>query len=270
MSTSFCTSRICSAPAFDGTVSFAHRNFALNLVHGPYELRLAQTKTERIAAYRLRFEVFNLELKEGLDTAYERGEDVDQFDAICDHLIVEDCRRGTIVGTYRLQTGSTAAAYSGYYSEREFEFGPYEPLRSSMVELGRACIHRDHRSTEVLLLLWRGIVQYAIHHAAQYLIGCCSLASQDPVEGTSLFAALRGSLAETSLRTTPQAEFTMPLIRGSERETKIPKLLRTYLAVGAKICGPPAIDREFKTIDFLTLMDLDQLHIRLRSRFLKQ
>lgn len=270
MGTSFGTSQLGSAPVFAAMSSVAHSNFALRLVHGPYELRLAQTEIERMAAYRLRFEVFNLELKEGLDAAYERGQDVDQFDPICDHLIVEDRRRGTIVGTYRLQTGSTAAAYAGYYSEREFDFDPYEPLRGSMVELGRACIDRNHRSTEVLLLLWRGIVQYAAHHAARYLIGCCSLTSQDPVEGTSVFAALSGSLAEKRLRTSPQAEFTMPLVIGATRERKIPKLLRTYLAVGAKICGPPAIDREFKTIDFLTLMDLDQLHARLRFRFLKQ
>jgi putative hemolysin len=49
----------------------------------------------------------------------------------------------------------------------------------------------------------------------------------------------------------------------------IPKLLRAYLAVGAKICGPPAIDRRFKTIDFLTMMDLESLHPRLRARFLR-
>lgn len=35
-----------------------------------------------------------------------------------------------------------------------------------------------------------------------------------------------------------------------------PRLMRTYLSLGAKICSPPAIDREFKTIDFLTLFDL--------------
>jgi putative hemolysin len=39
--------------------------------------------------------------------------------------------------------------------------------------------------------------------------------------------------------------------------------------VGAKICGPPAIDPEFKTIDFLTLMDLASLHPRLLSRLLR-
>src|SRR4051812_46179108 len=103
MSTIFGISQLGAAPAFAATSSVAHSAFALSLVHGPYELRLAQTEAERISAYRLRFAVFNLELKEGLDTAYETGQDVDQFDAICDHLIVEDRRRGIIVGTYRLQ-----------------------------------------------------------------------------------------------------------------------------------------------------------------------
>jgi putative hemolysin len=45
-------------------------------------------------------------------------------------------------------------------------------------------------------------------------------------------------------------------------------LLRAYLAIGARICGPPAIDREFRTIDFLTMLDLQTLHPRVAARFL--
>jgi putative hemolysin len=45
-------------------------------------------------------------------------------------------------------------------------------------------------------------------------------------------------------------------------------LLRAYLAIGAKICGPPAIDREFGTIDFLTLLDLHKLPAIVRAHFL--
>jgi putative hemolysin len=48
---------------------------------------------------------------------------------------------------------------------------------------------------------------------------------------------------------------------------QIPKLLRAYLTLGAKICGPPALDRQFKTIDFLTLLDLETLHRLARQRF---
>ena len=49
---------------------------------------------------------------------------------------------------------------------------------------------------------------------------------------------------------------------------KIPKLLRAYLSIGAKICGPPALDREFKTIDFLTLLDWHELPEALRQKLL--
>jgi putative hemolysin len=220
-------------------------------------------------AFRLRFLVFNLELDEGLDAAYTTGHDFDEFDAICDHLIVEHAPTRQIVGTYRLQTGAMAIENAGFYSEREFDFSPYKRLGNAVIELGRACVHRDHRSTDVLYLLWRGIAQYALSHGGRYLIGCSSLTSQDPAHGTAVYWAMREHLADPPLRTTPQPAFAMSLTSFEGASNKIPKLLRAYLAVGAKICGPPAIDREFKTIDFLTILDLETLHSRVRARFLK-
>jgi len=204
-----------------------------------------------------------------LETAYATGRDMDEFDAVCDHLIVEHASTGEIVGTYRLQTGATASANSGFYSEGEFDFAPYRRLQDSLVELGRACVHREHRSTEVLYLLWQGIAQYATHRGGRYLIGCSSLTSQDPAHGAAVYRALQEYLVEPHLRTTPQPDYAMPPSVPGDASDKVPKLLRTYLAIGARICGPPAIDREFKTIDFLTLMDLETLHPRLRSRFMK-
>jgi putative hemolysin len=222
-----------------------------------------------MGAFRLRFLVFNLELNEGLETAYATGYDMDEFDAVCDHLIVEHGDAGQIVGTYRLQTGAMASANAGFYSEREFDFSPYKRLGTSLIELGRGCVHRDHRSTDVLSLLWRGIAQYAINQGGRYLIGCSSLTSQDPADGTAVYGAIREHLAQPRLRTTPQADFAMPLASRENASAEIPKLLHAYLTIGAKICGPPAIDREFKTIDFLTLMDLETLHPRVYRRFLK-
>ena len=240
-----------------------------NIRHDSYQLRLASTEADRMAAFRLRFQVFNLELNEGLECAYVTGQDTDEFDSICDHLIVEHAVTGKIVGTYRLQTGTMALANAGFYSEREFEFSPYKQLGNSVIELGRACVHRDHRSSEVLYLLWRGIAQYAIHHGGRYLIGCSSLTSQDPAHGMAVYEAMREHLADPQLRTTPQPAFAMPQISTGNASDKIPKLLRAYLALGAQICGPPAIDRDFKTIDFLTLLDLDALHPRVYARFMK-
>src|SRR5438874_13219972 len=99
-----------------------------------YLARLARSADEVRAAQRLRFEVFNLELNEGLAESHFTGLDVDPFDVVCDHLIVEHVKTGEVVGTYRLQAGAGAAANIGYYSEREFDFSPYESLRGDMIE----------------------------------------------------------------------------------------------------------------------------------------
>ncbi len=245
----------------------AERPFAFGA--GPYHVRMAVSESDRLAVFRLRFLVFNLELNEGLEESYATGHDVDEFDRICDHLIVEHAVTGKIVGTYRLQTGDSASSNAGFYSEREFDFSPYKRLGNSVIELGRACVDRDHRSTDVLYLLWRGIAQYAVSHGGRYLIGCSSLTSQDAAHGTAVYEAMRDHLVAPQLRTVPQPALAMPLISSENASYKIPKLLRAYLAVGAKICGPPAIDQEFKTIDFLTLMDLGTLHPRVYRRFMK-
>lgn len=243
--------------------------YGRQVVSAPYRACLARSPEERRAAYRLRFQVFNLELHEGLEKAYQNGEDTDEFDAFCDHILVYDDRSGEVVGTYRLQTGFSAERRIGYYSEREFDFSPYRVLRDELVELGRACIHPDHRKYEVLMLLWKAIAAYATDHRARYLIGCSSLTSQDPREGWAVYHRLKPMLAAEPLRTVPTEAFTCPLSADDDSaDGRPPKLLRTYLALGATICGPPALDREFKTIDFLTLMDLNNLSPAIRGRLL--
>ncbi len=243
--------------------------YAIRLETEGYVARLAVADTERAAAFRLRFMVFNLEMQEGLESAYGTGYDVDRYDEVCDHLIVEDKKNATVVGTYRIQRGEVAAANFGYYSEQEFDFAPYEAMRAQIVELGRACIHRDHRTPEVLNLLWRGIARYALAYGGRYMMGCCSLPSLDPQRGGAVYASLMNYRVDAELRTSPTAEYRMPPSAGPLDEERAPKLLRAYLAIGAQICGEPAIDREFKTIDFLTLLDLQTLHPRVAARFLE-
>jgi len=240
-------------------------------VRDGYRIRLAATPEDRLAAFRLRFLVFNLELNEGLESAYADGCDRDDFDDACDHLIVEHAPTRRVIATYRLQTGRMAAAHRGYYSAREFDFAPYESLRDEMVELGRAAIHRDHRSFDVLVRLWRGVGAYARANGARYLIGCSSLTSQSPAEGLAAFAGLGQFLAPHEWRTRPNPGFACTTANSARPcgAVRIPKLLRAYLSIGAVICGEPAIDREFKTIDFLTLLDLDALSAVARARFLR-
>lgn len=239
-----------------------------------YVARLARSAGEVRGAQRLRFEVFNLELNEGIAESHFNGLDVDPFDAVCDHLIVEQAETEEVVGTYRLQTGLRAAANIGYYSEREFDFSPYESVRGEMIELGRACVHADHRNFNLLHLLWRGIAKYALEHDARFLVGCSSLTSQDPGEGMTIYRQLRGKfLVQPELRTEPHPDFRCDMASSALSIASVTgasaKLLRAYLAIGAKICGPPAIDREFGTIDFLTLLDLQALPAIVRAHFLR-
>jgi putative hemolysin len=233
-------------------------------------MRLAQSAEEVRRAQRLRFEVFNLELNEGLVESHFTGLDVDSFDNVCDHLIVEHIPTNEIVGTYRLQSGVRAAANNGYYSEREFDFTPYESLRGEMIELGRACVHAEHRNFNLLHMLWRGIARYACERNGRFLVGCSSLTSQDPMEGVAMYEQLRSKhLARPKWRTVPHPAFRVDVDLVSAPCPPPPKLMRAYLAIGAKVCGPPAMDREFGTIDFLTLLDLHALPAIVRAHFLR-
>ena len=90
----------------------------------PYTVRLARGEADLRAAQALRFEIFNLELNEGLAESFQTGLDADPFDPVCDHLLVVHEPDGQIVGTYRLQTGAMAGKNLGYYSGQEFDFSP--------------------------------------------------------------------------------------------------------------------------------------------------
>jgi putative hemolysin len=256
---------------------------------GRYRLRTAENEKDREAACRLRFRVFNIELGEGLESSYETGLDRDQFDDVCEHLLVEDKESRKVVGTYRMQSGTTAALHLGYYTEQEFALAPYEPLRHQILELGRASIDREHRTPEVLTMLWRGIAQYAHVMGLRYLLGCSSVNSCNPADGWRIYRQMESCRVQPEFETEPTAAFACPMEQqnGSAqplfcREDRfepatgplaaapiqVPRLLRAYLAIGARIAAPPAWDRGFRTIDFLTLLDLKMLSPAARNRFL--
>jgi len=232
-----------------------------------YAMRMADTAADLDAVQRLRFAVFNIELQEGLKASFETGRDQDQFDAVCDHLLVTDKRTGQVVGTYRMQTGRKAGDDLGYYSATEFDFTPLEPARNEILELGRACVAEGHRNQTVLGLLWKGIARYAKAHGARYLVGCSSLTSQDAAGGMGTYVQLaKRCLVAEPWRTLPLPEWRCEVDAGDA--LKVPKLMAAYLAIGAKVCGEPSLDREFGTIVFLTWLDLETLPVRVLRKYL--
>ncbi|MEW5976004.1 MAG: GNAT family N-acyltransferase [Acidobacteriota bacterium] len=234
---------------------------------GRYLARFARTHREVEAALRLRYEVFNLELGEGLESSALSGLDRDGFDDSCDHLIVLDEPEQRVVGTYRLQTADAARAGQGFYSAQEFDLSTLSAgVIESSVELGRACIARDHRNSHVLFLLWKGIASYVAFHRKRYLFGCCSLTSQDMAEGNHVYSFLQQTgQVHAEFAVAPRSDFACGKgAAGPEPlgDVTLPKLFRAYLRYGARVCSPPAIDRQFKTIDFLVIFDVDAMDSR--------
>ncbi len=230
-------------------------------VEGKYEVRFARGVEELDAVQKLRFEVFNLELGEGLEESYDSHRDRDEFDPVCHHLIVVHRDSGEIVGTYRLQTSAMARAGQGFYSRTLFTLDLLPAVTlDDAVELGRACVALEHRNTQVLFLLWRGLALYVGTNQKRFLFGCCSLTSQDPVEGKTVMDHLeKNGHVHPEFRVDPQPGFECyddSVVGDASAKVVLPKLFRIYLRHGAKVCGPPAIDREFKTIDYLVIFDV--------------
>src|ERR1700755_628977 len=78
----------------------------VQVVAGDFEVRLAKTAAEIDAAQALRYRIFYEEM--GAHPSPEMARlhrDFDDYDTVCDHLLVLDRRRGDgpegIVGTYR-------------------------------------------------------------------------------------------------------------------------------------------------------------------------
>lgn len=239
----------------------------LHLRSGAYRVRFARDCDDLEAAQRLRFQVFNLELGEGLQTSYSTGRDEDQYDQRCHHLLVEHQDTGRIVGTYRLMTQRMAGS-SGFYSEAEFQLDALPRwILEEGVELGRACVASDHRTGRVIYLLWKGIAQYLAHNRLRYLFGCCSLPATDPGIGlrVHLQLARQGRLIDGFVSNATSACSCRDGALASH-EVRIPPLFKMYLDMGAKVCSEPAIDREFGVIDFLIVLDVERLDERTRKR----
>jgi putative hemolysin len=236
---------------------------------GRYGLALARDDAEVRAVQRLRFAVFNLELGEGLAESVASGLDADEFDPICDHLVVREQETGEVVGTYRLQSGTTAKRHLGYYSAREFDFAPYEAHRTEILELGRACVAKAHRNPSGHQPALEG------HRRV------CPPAPA-PLPGRVQLAHVAGSGGRDGLclpiwrrhTSRPRRGGPVPLpgwrCRAVEpaRAAPVPRLMAAYLALGARVCAEPALDPEFKTIDFLTWLDLNALAPAVRRKFL--
>jgi putative hemolysin len=208
-------------------------------------------------AQRLRYEVFTSEPGFELTSTT----DADRFDEHCDHLLVREDKSGELVGCYRMLPPSGAIAAGGLYTATEFDVRALDPLRPSLVEMGRAVVREEHRNGAVVLLMWAGILAYQDRCGYDYVTGCVSVPLSQ-VRGVRDFVLQR---YRSDYEVRPYRPVPLDDIPAAER-VEVPPLMRGYLRLGARVCGEPAHDPDFGVADFMALLDKRKADIRYLKR----
>ncbi|AMM22973.1 GNAT family N-acetyltransferase [Variovorax sp. PAMC 28711] len=232
----------------------------------------ARHQDEVRAAQRLRYQVFAVEMGARLNTPLA-GHDIDLFDDFCEHLLVRDEATQTVIGTYRVLTPAQARRVGGTYSDTEFDLTRLRSLRSRMVELGRSCVHAEHRQGGVILALWGALAGFMRQNKLDTMIGCASIPMQhNGLPGGNAAASIWRQLSATHMAPIQhhvQPRLPLPIERlDSSLDVEPPALVRGYLRLGAKLLGAPAWDPDFNTADLPMLMRIDDLPPRYRRHFL--
>ena len=240
-----------------------------------FEVVWARGDREVRQAQRLRYLVFAQEMGARLSVppGSPPGHDIDMFDPFCEHLLVRAATdsqgRQPVVGTYRLLTPAAARRVGGLYSETEFDLTRLRPLRPTMVELGRSCVHPAWRSGGAILALWSALAEFMQRNGLHTMIGCASVSMRDGGHfAASLWEQLRHThLAPIEWQVQPRLPLPVDdLQRGLAVEP--PPLIKGYLRCGAKVLGPPAWDPDFNTADLPLLLRVQDLPARYQRHFL--
>lgn len=248
---------------------------------GDLDVRLATSPGEIAAAQALRYHIFYEELGARPTPAMSAiRRDIDDYDAVCDHLLVIDRGggRSRVVGTYRLLRQMVAVQHQGFYSAGEYDLTPLLAIAEpgqQLLELGRSCVAREHRNSATIALLWRGIASYLHAHNISHMFGCASLPGTDPDACSAELSYLHHhhlAPPELRARTLPQHFVETERLPIGSYDPKaaaraLPPLLKGYLRVGAIIGHGAFVDRQFNTIDVFVLMPVERIAARYSERF---
>jgi putative hemolysin len=239
---------------------------------GGIEVAWAKHQDDIRAAQRLRYNIFAGEMGARLDTKVP-GHDVDLFDDYCEHLLVRDEATREVIGTYRVLTPAQAKRIGSTYSDLEFDLTRLRSLRERMVELGRSCVHPEHRHGGVIMALWGALAEFMVRNQLDTMIGCASIpmlhngvVSGD--EAASIWKQVsKTHLAPVEYQVRPRLPLPVHHLNG-ELDVEPPALIKGYLRLGAKVLGAPAWDPDFNSADLPMLMRIQDLPARYRKHFL--
>jgi putative hemolysin len=253
--------------------SLQNQNTASNskISKSAVEVSWAKHQDEVREAQRLRYDVFVKEMGARLPQSLP-GHDIDLFDDYCEHLLVRDGASGAVIGTYRVLTPAQAKRVGGTYTDTEFDLTRLRFMRERMVELGRSCVHAEHRHGGVILALWGALFEFMARNQLDTMIGCASIPMlHNGIVSGDAAASMWKQLSKTNLASIEfhaLPRLPLPIEElDSDLPVEPPALIRGYLRLGAKILGAPAWDPDFNTADLPMLMQVKDLPNRYRKLF---
>ena len=236
------------------------------------EVSWAKHQDEVREAQRLRYEVFGKEMGARLPETVA-GHDIDLFDDYCEHLLVRDGVSGAVIGTYRVLTPAQAKRVGGTYTDTEFDLTRLRFMRERMVELGRSCVHAEHRHGGVILALWGALFEFMARNQLDTMIGCASvpMLHSGTVCGdaaASVWKQVQAThLAPIQYHVSPRLPLPLDQLNPN-LDVQPPALIKGYLRLGAKVLGPPAWDPDFNSADLPMMMRIADMPLRYKKHFL--
>ena len=257
----------------------------LRIDAGRFTGRLAESENDVAAAQRLRYRVFVEEM--GANCSEEERaarREIDEFDPHFDHLILIDNEAASddpldsVVGVYRLMTGTMAREGIGFYGATEYDLSKLEAYPRETLELGRSCVGREHRGGSGMHLLWTGLGEYVAERGVEIMFGVASFHGADPEPLAMPLSYLHHEhLAPEDLRVRalPESFQKMDLLpRGqiskAEAMRGIPALIKAYLRLGGFVGEGAFVDHDFNTVDVCLLMDTSRMVDRYRSFYSRE
>ena len=236
------------------------------------EVAWARHLDEVREAQRLRYDVFAKEMGARLKSPIAEH-DIDIFDDFCEHLLVRDSQTREVIGTYRVLTPTQARRIGSTYSDTEFDLTRLRSLRSRMVELGRSCVHAQHRHGGVILALWGALADFMVRNQLDTMVGCASIPMvRNGVVCGDAAASIWRQLRQTHLAAIEyqvMPRLPLPVERLDDSlDIEPPALIKGYLRLGARVLGAPAWDPDFNSADLPMMMRIGDLPARYRKHFL--
>jgi L-ornithine Nalpha-acyltransferase len=248
------------------TVAQDHSKARQNAPAPIFEVQFARSRSDLVAAQRLRYDVFVKELgADGPLVDHKAGREIDEFDDFADHLLLRDLARpadDAVVGVYRLLSQKGARAAGRFYCAAEFDLTLLVQSRFNLLELGRSCLHRDYRGGMAMMHLWQALARHVQQEKIEILFGVASFHGTDLAALAAPLSLLHHRhLAPPALRVqacgagargfAPLPEHQIDRL-AAMRDT--PALIKAYLRLGGVVGEGVFVDHAFNTTDVCLIL----------------